>query len=358
MTSALGVRRVRVPFRVPFETAAGTWAARESLIVELPLRGRRARGGGGADRRGARDGGPRAPSSSGCSTDRTTACPRTSATRSGPGLGGARPRPRRRRPSRPPSAVRRRRRASTPRSARGPSTRPSRRPRQPSTAGFGDAQAEGGRARGGSDARRPGAGGAGRRGPGRRAAARRERHLDAGRGHGPARGRSTACSSTSSSRCPSTTGGRGAAADAGRRPDRGRRGRDIAGGGEGPRRGAGGGRAGRQAGAGRRARGGGRDRRGCRGPWRPGRRVVAVRDGDRARGSDRLRRDAPRRAGMARCRSSARAGDRRRARARPPGEPARARGGADPRAVRRRRQAGSGSSWTMRRSRATGSSDA
>ena len=35
MTSALGVRRVRVPFRVPFETAAGTWAARESLIVEL-----------------------------------------------------------------------------------------------------------------------------------------------------------------------------------------------------------------------------------------------------------------------------------------------------------------------------------
>ena len=35
MTSALGVRRIRVPFRVPFETAAGTWAARESLIVEL-----------------------------------------------------------------------------------------------------------------------------------------------------------------------------------------------------------------------------------------------------------------------------------------------------------------------------------
>ena len=35
MNSALGVRRVRVPFRVPFETAAGTWAARESLIVEL-----------------------------------------------------------------------------------------------------------------------------------------------------------------------------------------------------------------------------------------------------------------------------------------------------------------------------------
>ena len=35
MTSALGVRRVRVPFRVPFETATGTWAARESLIVEL-----------------------------------------------------------------------------------------------------------------------------------------------------------------------------------------------------------------------------------------------------------------------------------------------------------------------------------
>lgn len=35
MTSALGVRRVRVPFRVPFETAAGTWAARESLLVEL-----------------------------------------------------------------------------------------------------------------------------------------------------------------------------------------------------------------------------------------------------------------------------------------------------------------------------------
>ena len=35
MTSAIGVRRVRVPFRVPFQTAAGTWAARESLIVEL-----------------------------------------------------------------------------------------------------------------------------------------------------------------------------------------------------------------------------------------------------------------------------------------------------------------------------------
>ena len=35
MTSALGVRRVRVPFRVPFETAAGTWTARDSLIVEL-----------------------------------------------------------------------------------------------------------------------------------------------------------------------------------------------------------------------------------------------------------------------------------------------------------------------------------
>lgn len=35
MSAALGVRRVRVPFRVPFETAAGTWAARESLLVEL-----------------------------------------------------------------------------------------------------------------------------------------------------------------------------------------------------------------------------------------------------------------------------------------------------------------------------------
>ena len=35
MTAALGVRRVRVPFRVPFETAAGTWAARESLLVEI-----------------------------------------------------------------------------------------------------------------------------------------------------------------------------------------------------------------------------------------------------------------------------------------------------------------------------------
>lgn len=35
MTAALGVRRVRVPFRVPFETASGTWTARESLIVEL-----------------------------------------------------------------------------------------------------------------------------------------------------------------------------------------------------------------------------------------------------------------------------------------------------------------------------------
>jgi o-succinylbenzoate synthase len=35
VSSALGVRRVRVPFHVPFETAAGTWAARESLVVEL-----------------------------------------------------------------------------------------------------------------------------------------------------------------------------------------------------------------------------------------------------------------------------------------------------------------------------------
>jgi o-succinylbenzoate synthase len=35
MTAALGVRRVRVPFRVPFESGAGTWAARESLLVEL-----------------------------------------------------------------------------------------------------------------------------------------------------------------------------------------------------------------------------------------------------------------------------------------------------------------------------------
>jgi o-succinylbenzoate synthase len=35
VSQALAVRRVRVPFRVPFETAAGTWAARESLLVEL-----------------------------------------------------------------------------------------------------------------------------------------------------------------------------------------------------------------------------------------------------------------------------------------------------------------------------------
>jgi o-succinylbenzoate synthase len=35
MTAALGVRRVRVPFRVPLETASDTWSARESLIVEL-----------------------------------------------------------------------------------------------------------------------------------------------------------------------------------------------------------------------------------------------------------------------------------------------------------------------------------
>jgi o-succinylbenzoate synthase len=35
VTSALAVRRVRVPFRVPVETASGTWAARDSLIVEL-----------------------------------------------------------------------------------------------------------------------------------------------------------------------------------------------------------------------------------------------------------------------------------------------------------------------------------
>ena len=35
MTTALGVRRVRVPFRVPFDTALGSWGARDSLIVEL-----------------------------------------------------------------------------------------------------------------------------------------------------------------------------------------------------------------------------------------------------------------------------------------------------------------------------------
>jgi o-succinylbenzoate synthase len=35
VTSSLTVRRVRVPFRVPFETAAGTWGARDSLLVEL-----------------------------------------------------------------------------------------------------------------------------------------------------------------------------------------------------------------------------------------------------------------------------------------------------------------------------------
>jgi len=35
VTAALAVRRVRVPFRVPFETAAGTWSARDSLLVEL-----------------------------------------------------------------------------------------------------------------------------------------------------------------------------------------------------------------------------------------------------------------------------------------------------------------------------------
>ncbi|HKF85495.1 MAG TPA: enolase C-terminal domain-like protein [Candidatus Limnocylindrales bacterium] len=35
MTAALAVRRVRVPFRVPFETASGAWTARESLIVQL-----------------------------------------------------------------------------------------------------------------------------------------------------------------------------------------------------------------------------------------------------------------------------------------------------------------------------------
>jgi L-alanine-DL-glutamate epimerase-like enolase superfamily enzyme len=35
MTTALAVRRVRVPFRVPFETAAGTWAARASVLLEL-----------------------------------------------------------------------------------------------------------------------------------------------------------------------------------------------------------------------------------------------------------------------------------------------------------------------------------
>ena len=35
MTASFGVRRVRVPFRVPFATAAGTWTARESLLVAL-----------------------------------------------------------------------------------------------------------------------------------------------------------------------------------------------------------------------------------------------------------------------------------------------------------------------------------
>jgi L-Ala-D/L-Glu epimerase len=35
VTSSLSVRRVRVPFRVPFETAAGSWRARDSLLLEL-----------------------------------------------------------------------------------------------------------------------------------------------------------------------------------------------------------------------------------------------------------------------------------------------------------------------------------
>lgn len=35
MSTALAVRRVRVPFRVPFETAAGTWASRASVLLEL-----------------------------------------------------------------------------------------------------------------------------------------------------------------------------------------------------------------------------------------------------------------------------------------------------------------------------------
>ena len=45
-----GVHRVRVPFRVPFQTAAGTWTARESWLLAVRGRGRAA----GLGRGGAR----------------------------------------------------------------------------------------------------------------------------------------------------------------------------------------------------------------------------------------------------------------------------------------------------------------
>ena len=69
----------------------GTWAARESLLVELRLRGRaRAGVGRGADRRVRCDGGPRGARPGDCSTGRRRRrARRTSGTRSRAGLGGA-----------------------------------------------------------------------------------------------------------------------------------------------------------------------------------------------------------------------------------------------------------------------------
>ena len=175
MTSALGVRRVRVPFRVPFETAAGTWAARESLIVEIRSEAG-ARGIGEAPIDAAHPTADLAALVQRLLDGPGEGVPEDVRHAFGAGLGGARARPRRRRPSPPPA-----------RSA--PASRVN------ETIGAGsrrrDRRRRGGGGRGrvptlklkagareaARHARRPGAGRSRGRGAGRRAAPRRERLL-------------------------------------------------------------------------------------------------------------------------------------------------------------------------------------
>ena len=179
MTSALGVRRVRVPFRVPFETAAGTWAARESLIVELRSEAG-ARGVGEA---------PIDPAHStavlaaliqrlldGPDAWRARRCPtRVRGGARGAVLDLAVP------PDPVASAVRAGVRVNATLSA-GSVDESVAAAVVATEAGFGTLKLKAGARGAGSDARRPGPRGAGSGGPGRRPAAGRERHLDAGRG--------------------------------------------------------------------------------------------------------------------------------------------------------------------------------
>ena len=317
VTAALGVRRVRVPFRVPFETAAGTWARARVAARRDPLRGRRPRDRGGADRRIAR------------TADLTALRP---AAPRGAGRRRARARPprvrvgARRRRARPRAAARagrrgdpRRASASTPRSA--PAVDETASPRRRGGRGrLPDAQAQGRRARSGAHARRPRAAGPPGGRAGRRAPARRERILDLdGRARAPAAARADRDPVRRAAAARRRAGRRGAAADAARRAHRGRRGGHVARGGA--QRSSSTGRptcssSSRHGSAGRRP-----PPRSPAWPPRhgvPGRDLVAVRDRDRAGGGDRLRGRAAGRARVAGRRAGPRAGDGGRARPRPP----------------------------------------